>query len=111
MSHPYTPLQSMIDAADKAQMHLERHGGAPGWEQWEKQSRDSLRAARQLIAITEAVWDRWSAYCARLAGDTSYDAADRRAEAVINKAVRDGFPMEKVDAIGNEIRDWSARQR
>lgn len=101
----------MIDAADRAQGYLERHGGAPRWEQWEKESWASLRADRRRIAVTEACWDRWRAYCARLAGDTSYDAADRRAQEVIDKALSDGFPMEKVDTIGNEIIAWVSRPR
>lgn len=107
MSHPYASLQSMIDAADKAESYLLRHCNPPS-DSWERQSWDSLRADRRRIAVTEACWDRWQAYCARLSGDSSLDASDRRAEAVINKAVRDGFPMEKVDAIGNEIIEWTA---
>lgn len=110
MSHPYTPLQSMIDAADKAESYLLRHCNPPS-DSWERQSWDSLRADRRRIAVTEACWDRWRAYCARLAGDTSYDAADRRAQEVIDNALSDGFPMEKVDTIGNEIIAWVSRPR
>lgn len=107
MSHPYTPLQSMIDAVDKAQLYLERHGGAPGWEQWEAESRAAIRRDRQLIAVTEACWDRWESHCARLAGSSGFDDSDRRAQAIIDKAVADGFPMDRVDAIGNEIIEWT----
>jgi len=110
MSHPYTPLQSMIDAADKAESYLLRHCNPPS-DSWERQSWDSLRADRRRIKVIEAVWDRWQAYCARLAGDTSFDVADRRAKEAIKKAVADGFPMARVDAIGNEIIAWVSRPR
>lgn len=109
MTHPYTPLQSLIDATDRAQSYLERHGGAPGWEQWERESWAAVRRDRAVIAVTEACWDLWETHCARLAGSRDFGGADPRAQEVIGKAVDGGFPMARVDAIGNEIVAWTAR--
>lgn len=111
MTHPYTPLQNMIDATDRAEMHLERQGGARGWEQWEAETRAAIRRDRAEIAVIEAIWDRWESHCARLAGADDLGDADRRAKAVIDKAVAAGFPMARVDAIGNEIIEWTTQRR
>lgn len=108
--HPYTPLQSLIDATDKAESYLERHCNHPA-DQWERESWAAVRRDRREIAVTEACWDRWQAHCARARSSSEFDTDDRRAQAVIEKAVSEGFPMARVDAIGNEIIEWTARQR
>lgn len=107
MTHPYTPLQSLIDATDRAQSYLERHCSPPA-DQWERESWAAVRRDRREIAVMEACWDRWESHCARLAGSSGFDDSDRRARAAIDKAVSEGFPMDRVDAIGNEIIEWTA---